>query len=1220
MPGPHVLDSLHDDHSITRAKFIFTINLNCNRMRSKNGIGPDTLKSQLPTMARVGSSYWRNPNTIHYIDMFTSNISQKHRVSYVMKKLLVVSILLFFLTIGLLEGAEGQIVVHSEVNGVTREEYITDAGRRVIINGEIVEDDRAPQAKPTKISEIKFKGEVLRGGEDEDGQVVSFYKFVIKVDEVLEDPKNQLSVGDLLGVSSHRSGQARVDTVYNGDNVEVFGEYQALPDVHDDHYWDMDLDGCVYLSKSFGDGEDYYLKEIGEIYPEEECSGTISGHVYDDATEDPIEDARVECEGSRDYSSRSGYYSIDEEFCSRTRYTIRCSADGYISETKTRTTDSDGDAEVDFSLEPIHRCSGTISGYVYDGITRNPIRGASVRCEGHSDDSSQRGYYSIDGEFCPRERYSITCSAEGYKSETESITTDSDGDYEFNFYLVPECEGTISGHAYDANTREPIEDALIECGGSNTDSRYTGYYSLDGDFCPSTRYSVKCSAEDYKLDTESITTDDDGDYTNLDFYLEPKCSGSISGHVRDSVTRSPVPGASLLVCEDGGTCFALPPVDSNGVYSTDETICPSTRYEITCDAEGYEQATKTKTTDQNGNAWVDFDLESECSDTISGHVRDSVTRSPVPGASLLVCEEGGSCFALPPVDSNGVYSTDGPVCPSTVYEITCDAEGYEQATKTKTTDLNGNAWVDFDLESECSGSISGHVRDSVTRSPVRGASLLVCENGGGCFALPPVDSNGVYSTDVPICPSIKYEITCDAEGYEQTSMTRTTDENGNAWVDFSLEPSRKASVSGKVVDAITNMPVQGAKVTVCLDGTCLDRDTDSAGSYSVPTECKRANYDVTCSAEGYETYESDGATNTGGVSVHDILLEPSCKGSIVIDPPFDNKVERVRIDENEGGYPFRLLASIGLLDSSSAEAVNALAEENAAVTCQADDRTGILRMGTTVAFTPPSFGDARAHALGGFTSPVYIPSDGHYRITANITTKGMEYAAGSRPLTCIGNMLLIRIYGCHVSSSKTLEEIEFLNETVLAEDIASVAAGTTISVGTDLYLYLQGIKSSPLVGMALSYILSTLTPRATEYDSTECFTESIYLTEGHYTIIPYVSIVSAAYSMGIAESEICGTDFGFSDDSLGYIRINEIIIEKYGTVDQEYTADYWIREGDTLYDLGKYDEATYCYDEVIKLDPEDAIAWNKKGLALVNLGEYDEAAHCLDRAEELGLA
>jgi len=107
-----------------------------------------------------------------------------------------------------------------------------------------------------EMSTVKFRGEVLHGGEDESGQVVSFYTFVIKITEVLIDERGSLHVGDLVGVSSHRDGKARVDTVYNGDTVEVFGENRGWTD---NLLYGLTTDAYIVLSDSLWDGEEYYL-------------------------------------------------------------------------------------------------------------------------------------------------------------------------------------------------------------------------------------------------------------------------------------------------------------------------------------------------------------------------------------------------------------------------------------------------------------------------------------------------------------------------------------------------------------------------------------------------------------------------------------------------------------------------------------------------------------------------------------------------------------------------------------------------------------------------------------------------------------------------------------------------------------------------------------------------------------------------------------------------
>jgi tetratricopeptide (TPR) repeat protein len=58
-------------------------------------------------------------------------------------------------------------------------------------------------------------------------------------------------------------------------------------------------------------------------------------------------------------------------------------------------------------------------------------------------------------------------------------------------------------------------------------------------------------------------------------------------------------------------------------------------------------------------------------------------------------------------------------------------------------------------------------------------------------------------------------------------------------------------------------------------------------------------------------------------------------------------------------------------------------------------------------------------------------------------------------------------------------------------------------------------------------------------------------------------------------------------------------------------------KGDTLVILGKYEEALNCYDKAIELDNNFALAYYGKGVTLVDLGKYEEALNCFDKAIEL---
>lgn len=90
-----------------------------------------------------------------------------------------------------------------------------------------------------------------------------------------------------------------------------------------------------------------------------------------------------------------------------------------------------------------------------------------------------------------------------------------------------------------------------------------------------------------------------------------------------------------------------------------------------------------------------------CEGTISGYVFDA--KNPIlPEATLLICDDGGNCISThsqTSPSSFGFYNTDHVLCPSTAYEITCSADGYKAITENVITDVNGDAFKNFALDS-----------------------------------------------------------------------------------------------------------------------------------------------------------------------------------------------------------------------------------------------------------------------------------------------------------------------------------------------------------------------------------------------------------------------------------------------------------------------------------------------------------------------------------------
>ena len=68
----------------------------------------------------------------------------------------------------------------------------------------------------------------------------------------------------------------------------------------------------------------------------------------------------------------------------------------------------------------------------------------------------------------------------------------------------------------------------------------------------------------------------------------------------------------------------------------------------------------------------------------------------------------------------------------------------------------------------------------------------------------------------------------------------------------------------------------------------------------------------------------------------------------------------------------------------------------------------------------------------------------------------------------------------------------------------------------------------------------------------------------------------------------------------------------------EKTTTFWYDKGNSLADLGRYEDAIHCYDLALAIDWCYVVAWNNKGNSLYCLGRYEEAVRSYDQALATG--
>lgn len=64
-------------------------------------------------------------------------------------------------------------------------------------------------------------------------------------------------------------------------------------------------------------------------------------------------------------------------------------------------------------------------------------------------------------------------------------------------------------------------------------------------------------------------------------------------------------------------------------------------------------------------------------------------------------------------------------------------------------------------------------------------------------------------------------------------------------------------------------------------------------------------------------------------------------------------------------------------------------------------------------------------------------------------------------------------------------------------------------------------------------------------------------------------------------------------------------------------SESWIKRGNVLLGVKRYEEAIKRYEVAIKLNPDSYEAWNFRGIALLQLGRYEESIASFDKALEI---
>jgi len=227
----------------------------------------------------------------------------------------------------------------------------------------------------------------------------------------------------------------------------------------------------------------------------------LDGHVTDYDTGSPLAGVDVEVtlpDGSTvsDTTDGTGYYSFSLN-PNIVLQKIEFSLSGYQTKGFINVYVGPTGATKDAILQKVSG-SGTVSGYVTDSVTGDPIEGATVTNGTDTVYTDATGYYTFD---LPAGSATITYSASGYNSTNVSITVPVSGTITQNVALDPIPMGWVYGYV-KSNSGSPLSGATLSSDGYTTTTNGSGFYNLT---LPEGSHVVTASYSGYDSGSATVT-------------------------------------------------------------------------------------------------------------------------------------------------------------------------------------------------------------------------------------------------------------------------------------------------------------------------------------------------------------------------------------------------------------------------------------------------------------------------------------------------------------------------------------------------------------------------------------------------------------------------------------------------------------------------------------------------------------------------------------------
>ncbi|MED1864392.1 carboxypeptidase regulatory-like domain-containing protein [Fictibacillus nanhaiensis] len=525
-------------------------------------------------------------------------------------------------------------------------------------------------------------------------------------------------------------------------------------------------------------------------------------------------------------------------------YTVTVSANNYQSATIGQNVPSNQTTTANFVLQPN---PGTVTGTITG--SGGPIVGAKVEALSGTGiavvttTTNGTGQYTIN-RLAPGS-YRLRVSAPAFQTFVVGFSVSAGQSVVVDVNLVAN-PGSITGTVTDEDSGVPLAGASLKVVNNSgiTDASVTtdanGQFSV-ASLGPGT-YVITFSSDGHGTKTIGTYVQSDQS-TTVDVKLR-RLAGVLTGEV--SSGGSLISGASVDVVLNN-IVVAKTITDSNGNY-TISGLAPD-RYTVIVGAEGFSPVSLGAVIQDNETTIISTELQ-PLFGSLSGSVQDN-EGNLLPGVVVLVKNADSDVLISRAVtDTNGNYVI-GELLPGS-YVVTANIVDFQTSLSGAVITAGVTSIVNFSLTPNPS-AISGTIINSETGERLAGASVevqLLDANGliiNSTFS----DVDGVFIVE-DLMPST-YTVIVAAENFQTSSASITLTPGIVSSITISLAPS-PGFVTGKLVDALTDLPIAGATINISNTlGAFVDSALTSTDGTFISLGLPGGVYSLTAVAEGYET-------------------------------------------------------------------------------------------------------------------------------------------------------------------------------------------------------------------------------------------------------------------------------------------------------------------------------------------------------------------------------